>query len=148
MIQYWFILDKKPNWEENQWFNFVVGEKAVIDLFTKIDNNRVEKKTIRELYIEYHFKNRELDKEMINRDLNTKKRYYLETFQIDIFTKKGMKDYIFTKSNQSITLHNHCKLIAGDFKDTDDDKKYDKYDKEKYQKLLIQKNINGFLKNF
>jgi hypothetical protein len=49
MIQYWFILDKKPNWEENQWFNFVVGEKAVIDLFTKIDNNRVEKKTIREL---------------------------------------------------------------------------------------------------
>lgn len=139
MIQYWFILDKKPKREEAQWFNFVVGEKAAIDLFTKIDKNRVEKKTIRELYIEYHFKNRELDKEMIDRDLNTKKTYYLDTYQIDIFTKKGMEDYIFTKSNQSITLHNHCKLIAGDFKDSDNDKKYDEYDKEKYQKLVNTK---------
>ena len=27
MIQYWFILDKKPKREEVNWFNFVVGER-------------------------------------------------------------------------------------------------------------------------
>ena len=122
MIQYWFILDKKPKREEAQWFNFVVGEKAVIDLFTKIDKNRVEKKTTRELYIEYHFKGTDLDKEMIDRSLKNMEAYYQDKYHLHIFTQKGMEKYIFTQSNESITLHNHCTLIASD--------------KEKYQELI------------
>ena len=139
MNQYWFILGKKPKPEEAQWLNFVVGEKAALDIFTTSDKNRVEKKTTRELYIEYHFKNTDLDWEMVVRDLKQKQEYYLDKYHLDIFTKKGMEEYIFTQSNQSITLHNHCKLIAGDFKESDNDRKYDKYDKKKYQKLVNTK---------
>jgi hypothetical protein len=135
MIQYWFILGIKPKREEAQWFNFVVGEKAAIDLFTKIDKNRVEKKTIRELYIEYRFKDTILDKKMIDRDLEDREAYYREKYHLDIFTQKGMEEYIFTQSNESIILNNHCNLIAGNFEDP---KKYNKYD-EKYQKLINTK---------
>jgi len=137
MNQYWFILGKKPKPEESQWFSFIVGEDTTTNLFLKIDKNRIEKKTIRELYIEYHFKDTVLDKEIIDRDLKDKEAYFRDTYKLDIFTKKGMEEYIFKQSNQSIILHDHCNLIAGNFEESD--KKYNKYDKEKYQKLINTK---------
>ena len=63
--------------------------------------------------------------------------YYRDKYKPDIFTKKGMEEYIFTQSNQSIILHNHCNLIPGNFEESD--KKYNKYDKMKYQKLINSK---------
>jgi hypothetical protein len=144
MKQYWFILGKKPKPEEVEWFSLVVGDDLAVDLFTKIEDNKAskKKKTIKELFREYHFKSLDLDKKMvdIDRNLEEMEAYYRDTYSLDIFTKrKGMEEYIFTHSNQSITLHNHCKLIAGDFKESDNDKKYNKYDKEKYQKLVNTK---------
>ena len=91
MNQYWFILSKKPKPEESQWFSFIVGEDTTTNLFLKIDKNRIEKKTIRELYIEYHFKDRVLDKEIIDRDLKDMEAYYRDKYKLDIFTKKGME---------------------------------------------------------
>ena len=35
MKQYWFILGKKPNSNEDKWFNFVVGQNVAIDLIHK-----------------------------------------------------------------------------------------------------------------
>ena len=132
MIQYWFILSKSPKSEERQWFSFIVGEDVAINLFQKIEENRVRKKTIKALYIEYHFKN--LDKEKVDRIVKYKEEYYP-----NIFTKNGMIDFIFTHSSENTILQNHCKLIAGDYEDEKSDKKYNKSDKKKYQKLINTK---------
>ncbi len=41
-------------------------------------------------------------KEIINRDLKGMEAYYRDKYKPDIFTKKGMEEYIYTQSNQSI----------------------------------------------
>jgi hypothetical protein len=132
MIQYWFILSKSPKSEERRWFSFIVGEDFAINLFQKIEENRVRKKTIKDLYIEYHFKN--LDKEKVDRIVKYKEEYYP-----NIFTKNGMIDFIFIHSSENTILQNHCKLIAGDYEDEKSNKKYNKDDKMKYQKLINSK---------
>jgi hypothetical protein len=143
MKQYWYILGKKPKPEETEWFSFIVGENVAVDVFTKIEDNKAskKKKTIRELFAEYHFKALDLDKKMVDieRVLEETEAFYRDKYHIDIFTKKGMEEYIFKHSRESITLHNHCKLIAGEFKESDNDKKYHKYDRMKYQKLVNTK---------
>jgi DNA-binding transcriptional ArsR family regulator len=118
MFQYWFILGKYPlSKDEAQWYTFIVGEEAAADLFLKIKEDRAtkKKKTIKELFAEYHFKNRR--KKILDRYLKP-----LEAHYPNIFTKKGMEDYIFNQSKESIVLHKYCNLIASD--------------KEKYQELV------------
>ena len=41
-------------------------------------------------------------KEIIDRDFKDMEAYYRDKYKPDIFTKKGMEEYIFTQSNQSI----------------------------------------------
>ena len=40
--------------------------------------------------------------EIIDRELKDMESYYRDKYKPDIFTKKGMEEYIYTKSNQSI----------------------------------------------
>jgi hypothetical protein len=72
--------------------------------------------------MDYHLNDKDLKSDIVAKDLEEKKKYCLDIYHLNIFTKKGMEKYIFKYSRDSFHLRLHCDLIA--------------YDKKKYQELV------------
>jgi len=54
MQQYWYIFSKTPLKEEFEWYRKVVGEQISAGFFLEIESNRTDKKTIKDLCLEYN----------------------------------------------------------------------------------------------
>lgn len=86
MEKEWYFLFKKPTRDESSWLYFVCGKESVTNLFTKIEDNKTKKKTVKELYIEYYNLNENRSPERLDRYLKM-----LESSFPDYFTKRGVK---------------------------------------------------------
>ena len=117
MEQYWFILSKIPTSEERSWYHFIKGDQKATQFFTKIQDNRQNRRTIKDLYIELHHSNilnedfKNLNKKIIDKNIEVK-----ELHKPKFFTEKEMKKEIFTRSNEMIFLQDLCKIIASNKK--------------------------------
>lgn len=91
--KYWYSISKKPTKEEANWLYLVLGNKESSYFFQNIEYNRAKKKTIKDLFIKYHFDSKYHDPETIKNFINKNSK---------IFTKKGIKDYIKNEINYAI----------------------------------------------
>lgn len=111
MQLYWLITSTIPkNKDERQWFREVVGDDLATQFFGEIDENRRNRRTIQDLYIEnvWHYS---IDSQPANKIIRDEERVFPK-----IFTKNGMKKKIFHYSNRMSLIKTDCQTIAKDIK--------------------------------
>ena len=114
MQLYWLItstIPKNPkNKYESQWFRLVVGDDSATQFFGEIDENRRNRRTIQDFYIEnvWHYS---IHTEPANKIIKYKERLFPK-----IFTKNGMEKNIFNYSNTMNLIKTDCQTIAKDGK--------------------------------
>jgi DNA-binding HxlR family transcriptional regulator len=78
--QKWFILLIKPQREEFEWFEFMIGEENAKVFFSNIEENKRQRRTIRERYIKFDPFNKIFGKEIVDKTIESIKnlQYQIE----------------------------------------------------------------------
>ena len=117
MRMFWFVTNTLPMKERN-WFSLIVGRSKAVDFFTEIEENKRNKRSIKDLYIEIFYDG--IDKDLVNKIIKEK-----EESNPNYFTKNGLKKRMFNSSSEFISyIKIDCQTIETD---------------EKIQKLIMDK---------
>jgi hypothetical protein len=101
MRAYFFLFNRQGEPEERRWFYDIVGDHTANIFFQKIEENRVEKKTIKDLYIEFYqydkqFPNDKSNKKFVNQVIRSCLK-----LDKDFFTKSKLENRLLSKSNHN-----------------------------------------------
>jgi hypothetical protein len=107
MTQYWYILSKQPKSSEYEWFEFLMGKKQADNFFLKVEKNRVMKRTIKDLFVEFNYGN--LDEVLVDEIVKSEQKMYT-----NLFTRKIMKDSLLHKSKLIAIILSYCSTIEKD----------------------------------
>jgi hypothetical protein len=120
MQRFWFITNTLPI-KERDWFRLIVGPNKAAELFTEIENNKLNRRTIKDLYKEIFYS--DIDKNLVNKIIKEK-----EESNPQYFTKKEMMKRMFNSSFDFISyIKMDCQTIETDknIQKLIEDKKYD-----------------------
>jgi hypothetical protein len=95
------LFNKQGEPDERKWFYDILGDETANTFFQQIEENQAEKKTIRDLYIEFY----QYDKQFPNYEDN--KKFVKQVIQSclkldkDFFTKRKLESRLLSKSNNN-----------------------------------------------
>lgn len=134
MIRCWYITSKEPKKKEREqrfWYRKLVGKEAATELFSLIEQNKHEGKSIKELYVQVYFPYH--PKEKAYEIINCCEEYYK-----DYYTKEEIEKRIFSSEPGKCPdisgfgpdlrlIHEYCRDIQNDeeIQKTIKSKKYD-----------------------
>ena len=138
MRAYFFLFNKQGEPDERQWFYDIVGDETANAFFQQIEENQAEKKTIRDLYIEFHQYDKQFPNDKDNRKFVNQVIQSCLKLDKDFFTKKKLENRLLSKSN-------HNSLVAQLIMDSEDiNQRQEEFEqlKEKYPFIFDEiKNI-------
>lgn len=128
MRAYFFLFNKQGEPDERQWFYDILGDETANAFFQQIEENKAEKKTIRDLYIEFYQYDRQFPNDKDNRKFVNQVIQSCLKLDKDFFTKKKLENRLLSRSN-------HNSLVAQLITDSEDiNQRQEKFEqlKEKY----------------
>ena len=110
MQMFWFVTNTLPR-KELDWFHLIVGPNKAAELFTEIEENKRNKRSIKDLYIEIFYDG--IDKDLVNKIIKEK-----EESNPNYFTKNELKKRMFFNSSSDFVsfIKMDCKFIETDQK--------------------------------
>lgn len=126
MQRFWFITNTLPI-KERDWFRLIVGPNQAAELFTEIEENKRNKRSIKDLYIEIFYDG--IDKNLVNKIIKEK-----EESDPNYFTKNELKKRIFFNSSSEFISY-----IKIDCQTIETDKKIQKLIADKKYEWIIEK---------
>ena len=101
MRAYFFLFNKQGEPDERKWFYDILGDETANAFFQQIEENQAEKKTIKNLYIEFY----QYDKQFPNDEENKKLVGLIiqncEKLDKDFFTKKKLEKSLLSKPKEN-----------------------------------------------
>ena len=113
MRAYFFLFNKQGETDERQWYYDILGDETAIVFFQQIEENQAEKKTIRDLYIEFYQYDKQFPNDKDNRKSINQVIQSCLKLDKDFFTKKKLENRLLSKSN-------HNSLVAQLIMDSED----------------------------
>ena len=138
MRAYFFLFNKQGEPDERQWFYDIIGDETANTFFQLIEENKAEKKTIRDLYIEFHQYDKQFPNDKDNKKFVNQVIKGCLKLDKDFFTKKKLENRLLDKSNPNSLV---AQLII-DNKDINNRQKEFEQLKDKYPFIFDEiKNI-------
>jgi hypothetical protein len=101
MRAYFFLFNKQGEPDERQWFYDILGDETANAFFQQIEENQAEKKTIRDLYIEFHQYDKQFPNDKDNRKFVNQVIQSCLKLDKDFFTKKKLENRLLSKFNKN-----------------------------------------------
>jgi hypothetical protein len=101
MRAYFFLFNKQGEPDERQWFYDIVGDETANAFFRQIEDNKAEKKIIRDLYIEFYQYDKRFPNDKDNRKFVNRVIQCCLKLDEDFFTKKKLENRLLSKFNHN-----------------------------------------------
>ena len=101
MRAYFFIFNKQGEPDERKWFYDILGDETANAFFQQIEENQAEKKTIKDLYIEFYQYDKQFPNDEENKKLVSLIIQNCEKLDKDFFTKKKLGKSLLSKPNEN-----------------------------------------------